>query len=138
MNDLFDIFDLRFNRAFDEFFTNPKKITYPTNVIEYNNRIELEIAAVGKDLNDIAINIEEYVLRIKTKDFDKAGDIDDTAVEKGNYLVNRIKESEFNLAYQIGSQFDIDKIEAKMHHGLLTVIIPKKIKDIKKIEIKKY
>ncbi len=138
MNNIFDIFDLRFNTAFDEFFTNPKNVTYPTNVIEYNNRIELDIAAVGKDLEDIDISIEEYVLRIKTKHFNEKQTTIKEEQDNGLYLVNRIKESEFNLAYQIGSQFDIDKIEAKMHNGLLNVIIPKKAKDIKKIEIKKY
>ena len=138
MYNIFDIFDLRFNSELSELFNAPKNVTYPTNVIEYDDKIELEIAAIGKDINDINLTIEDYVLHISTNLEKKASDIDegDGFSIKKTYLVNKIKNTKFDLVYQIGNQFDIDKIEAKMKNGLLTIVIPKKENYARQIEIK--
>jgi HSP20 family protein len=138
MYNIFDIFDLRFNSELNELFNAPKNVTYPTNVIEYDDKIELEIAAIGKDINDINLTIEDYVLHISTNLEKKASDIDegDGFSIKKTYLVNKIKNTKFDLVYQIGNQFDIDKIEAKMKNGLLTIVIPKKENYARQIEIK--
>lgn len=138
MYNIFDIFDLRFNSELNELFNAPKNVTYPTNVIEYDDKIELEIAAIGKDINDINLTIEDYVLHISTNLEKKASDINegDGFSIKKTYLVNKIKNTKFDLVYQIGNQFDIDKIEAKMKNGLLTIVIPKKENYARQIEIK--
>lgn len=138
MYNIFDIFDLRFNSELNELFNAPKNVTYPTNVIEYDDKIELEIAAIGKDINDINLTIEDYVLHISTNLEKKASDIDegDGFSIKKTYLVNKIKNTKFDLVYQIGNQFDIDNIEAKMKNGLLTIVIPKKENYARQIEIK--
>lgn len=124
-----------FDSAFDDAFSMPKFISYPINIYEYDNKLEFEFAAVGKTIDDIDIAIEDSNLHIKTKEISEVPEKESIKNENVKCLLHKLKKAKFDFIYQLGGQYEIDKITAKMNNGLLVVSIPKKEKKVKKIEI---
>lgn len=148
-NSMFNMIDISSNSMLEDFdsteslfdsmfnsFNIPKTMTYPINIYEYNNRLEFEIAAIGKSIDDIEVSVEDSNLHIKTKDENVSSEkTKEELDESPKCIFNKLKKTKFNFIYQLGGQYEIDKISAKMNNGLLVVSIPKKEKSVKKIVI---
>lgn len=126
--------DLLFKDFFnDDLFwplTSQRKISYPTDVLrKENGDIEFNIAAIDLDKDDIEIKIQDGdTLSVSYNKSDK--------VEK-NYIYNGITHKSFQQMWKIPSNYDLERLEAKLEKGLLKITIPYDVsKKPKTIEIK--
>lgn len=106
--------------------------SYPkVNVIEFDDKVRIvaEIAGLTKD--DIAIDIDEYVMTI-------SGDSQVKSDEKGIYLIKELKHSSFKRSFTFGDKFDMESVSAEFNEGILNIEIVKKTpepKVSKRVEI---
>jgi HSP20 family molecular chaperone IbpA len=91
------------------------KMNYPVDIYTTDNGIQFDIAAVGKEKQDIEILTEGETLRIKyTKGVE----------EHKDYIHKGIAKRAFDFAWKISKELDLTKAEAAMDKGLLSVTIP--------------
>jgi len=128
-----DPFDLLWKNLFDQnsnFSTIAEKITYPLDIYEKRDSIVFELAAVGLDYEDIDIEVQGDVLRIK---YAKAKEEEPIT----NFIYKGIARRSFDLAWKIASKFDLSSLEATIDKGLLKIEIPLSDESLpKKIQIK--
>ncbi len=94
------------------------------NIIEYNDKIEVLVAAPGMEKQDFSLNVEEEVLIIESK---KGQQNDDSQ----NYLLREFGFGAFQRSFEIPESVDVGKIGAAYDKGILTVTCPKKSQFIK-------
>lgn len=113
--DPFDLLwkDLKETQA--HFSAITQKVTHPVDIYETDNGIRFEVAAVGLNVEDIDISVENDSLRIC---YEKPAQQDNQPIYRG------IKRSSFDLTWKISTKFDLSKLEASLDKGLLTLIIP--------------
>jgi HSP20 family molecular chaperone IbpA len=128
-----DPFDLLWKNLFDQnsgFSTLGEKISYPVDIIETNNGVIFELAVVGLDYEDIDIEVQGDVLRIK---YSKSKEEEPIT----NFIHKGIARRSFDLAWKIASKFDLTSLEATIDKGLLKIEIPISQESMpKKIQIK--
>ena len=91
------------------------KMNYPVDIYTTDNGIQFDIAAVGKEKQDIEILTEGETLRIKyTKGVE----------EQKEYIHKGIAKRAFDFAWKISKELDLSKAQATMDKGLLSVTIP--------------
>lgn len=141
---IFDHFDelseLMFRDMFnhDSFFTsvlNHPTIDYPTNIVETDTGVALEIAAIGIDRKDVKIEVKDNEITISYAKSEETKSDD----KKKGYIHRGITNRSFSHNWHIGDDFDKSKIDAKLEKGMLTITIPyseKKKEDIKIIDVK--
>jgi HSP20 family protein len=95
---------------------NDSKINYPLDIIQSDSGLLIQIACVGADLDDISITTALDTLRIK---YDKPK-LDDSY----NYVFKSIAQRSFDLGYKVSAKYDLNRIEAKLSKGLLSISIP--------------
>lgn len=95
---------------------NDSKINYPLDIIQSDSGLLIQIACVGADLEDISITTALDTLRIK---YDKPK-LDDGY----NYVFKSIAQRSFDLGYKVSAKYDLNRIEAKLSKGLLSISIP--------------
>lgn len=138
MKNYFNDVDLFFKDFFkdDTLFTSAamSQYTYPVDVIENEEGLKIDIAAVGLDREDISIEIENgNEVRVK---YEKKSE-ENSEKKEPNYYHRGISRKSFNFGWKIGNKYDISKIDAKLDKGLLTISFPFAEKEVaKKIEIK--
>ena len=126
--DPFDLLwkDLKETQA--HFSAITQKVTHPVDIYETDNGIRFEVAAVGLNVEDINISVENDSLRIC---YDKPAQ-----QEESQPIYRGIKRSGFDLTWKISTKFDLSKLEASLDKGLLTLTIPiAEGKAARKIEI---
>lgn len=113
--DPFDLLwkDLKETQA--HFSAITQRVTHPVDIYETETGIRFEVAAVGLNVEDIDISIENDSLRIC---YDKPAQQEQQPIYKG------IKRSGFDLTWKISTKFDLNKLEASLDKGLLTLSIP--------------
>ena len=136
----------KFNEEFDllwkSFFDNnaqykpvkEKIVNHPCDIQETDNGLRIELAAVGLDKSEIDIIVDSETLRVAYRKTE-----DDREKEKNEYryLHRSIKKASFDIAWKISSKYDLEKLEAKLEKGLLTLDIPfAKENKPKKVSIK--
>ena len=94
---------------------NDSKINYPLDIIQSDSGLLIQIACVGADLDDISITTALDTLRIK---YDKPK-LDDSY----NYVFKSIAQRSFDLGYKVSAKYDLNRIEAKLSKGLLSISI---------------
>jgi HSP20 family molecular chaperone IbpA len=128
-----DPFDLLWKNLFDQnsnFSTIAEKISYPLDIYEKQDSIVFELAAVGLDYEDIDIEVQGDVLRIK---YSKSKEEEPIT----NFIHKGIARRSFDLAWKIASKFDLTSLEATIDKGLLKIEIPLSEESMpKKIQIK--
>ena len=92
-----------------------QKVTHPVDIYETDSGIRFEVAAVGLDVEDITISVENDSLRIC---YEKPAQAENYPIYRG------IKRSSFDLTWKISTKFDLSKLEASLEKGLLTLNIP--------------
>lgn len=106
-----------------------KTINYPLDLIQSDEGLQIQIACVGAELEDINITVTADTLRIK---YDKPKIGDDV-----NYIVRSIVQRSFDLGYKISARYDLESLEAKLSKGILSISIPfKESQQPKQISIK--
>ena len=115
-----DPFDVLFKNFFnnDSFFAPAleTKISHPVDIYETQDGLHFEIACTGLSKEDVNINIEGDILRIKYEKND-----DDEVI---NFIHKGIARRSFNLGYKVSSRFDLQNADAQMNNGLLKISIP--------------
>ena len=125
--DPFDLLwkDLKETQA--HFSAITQRVTHPVDIYETDNGIRFEVAAVGLNVEDIDISVENDSLRIC---YEKPTQAEIVPIYRG------IKRSGFDLTWKISTKFDLSKLEASLDKGLLTLSIPiAEGKAARKIEI---
>jgi len=95
------------------------KFNHPVDVTKTKEGLEIEVAAVGIDKEDIKINIEDgNVLRIS---YDKK-EVEETENEEKKTIHKGISRKSFKYGYQLdSSRYDLNDIKANLEKGLLTI-----------------
>lgn len=94
----------------------PKRYSYPNaNVISEDGKYILSLAIPGVAKEDVAINIEKNKLTIKSK-------VEDNTEIK--YRLREFNYTNFERAFTLSEDVDIDNISAKFEDGILTISIP--------------
>jgi len=120
METLITPFDVLFRNFFDSHsgFSQYSEVKspHPVNLIETPEGLAFEVACVGLCKEDIDIQIEHDIIRIK---YEKPRE---ESIDK--YLIRGIAQRSFNLGYKISSRFNLQKAQASMDKGLLIIEIP--------------
>ncbi|MBQ4196788.1 MAG: Hsp20/alpha crystallin family protein, partial [Bacteroidales bacterium] len=113
-----------FNDFFDNSWMERTNYTAPAiNVIENEKEYELELAAPGLSKEDFKIQLDSegnLVINMEKKTENKEGG------KKGRFLRREFSYEKFQQMLTLPEDAEVDKIEAKVEHGVLNVHIPKK------------
>ncbi len=119
-----------FPTVFDEFFDNdvmPRtNVTAPAvNVKEDDKAYTMEVAAPGirKEFCRVSIN-EDGNLKVAIENKTEHKDED----RKQHYLRREFSYTNYEQNYTLPDDVERDQISAKVEHGVLTVVLPKKSK----------
>ena len=100
-------------------FTNPA-----TNVITFEDRYELDLALPGFNKKDVAIEVDNNLLTISSKqESSKKGE--ESTVEL-NYRLREFNYAGFKKTFTLPDSADLKKINASFDLGILKITIPKK------------
>ena len=112
--------DLLFKNFFetDSHFQSHAEIkpNYPCDLFTTDEGLGIEIAAVGLDKNDIKIETAENQIKVIYDKTDEESSVD--------YIHRGIARRSFNLGWKISPKFNLNRVDAKMDKGLLTIFIP--------------
>ena len=114
--------DILFRDFFDrdKLFTSvvDVKSTYPFDIKQVAENLEIDIAVVGLDKKDISIEVKEGNILVVSYTKNVKED------EKVEYITRNITRKSFNLAWKISPKFDLNNLNASMEKGLLMLTIP--------------
>ena len=124
-----------FPTVFDEFLNsdimNSANTTAPSvNVKETANAYIVELAAPGVKKEYCRVNIDDdhnLCVSIENKYEHKEED------KHAHYLRREFSYTNYEQAYTLPDDVEKDKISAKVENGILTVVMPKAVKEEKKI-----
>lgn len=117
-------------QSIDDFISNTKindifgsdctNKTPAVNIVEFEDRLELEVAAPGLEKSDFKLSVEGETLTIEA----------DAESKNPNENV-KIKRKEFNYStfkrtFRLTDKFDAQRISAKYKRGILLVTVPSK------------
>jgi len=108
--------DLFETESFFSTLPSLKKIDYPVDIVENKDGIEIDVAAIGLDKEDIKIDIKDRILQIS---YNKQTETDKDVIYRG------ITKKSFKHAWKISDAFNISDINAKLEKGMLRIKIPK-------------
>ena len=111
-----------FNDFFDNSWMEKANCTAPAiNVIENEKDYEVEIAAPGLNKEDFKVYLDTegcLVVNMEKKEEKKPG----------RFLRREFSYTNFKQAYSLPEDVEADKIEARMEHGVLHILLPKIVK----------
>ena len=112
-----------FNDFFDNSWMERPTYTAPAiNVLENENEYEVELAAPGLTKEDFKVHVDEQNnlhIEMEKKTENKEGK------KHGRYLRREFSYEKFQQTLLLPDDVDAEKIEAKVQHGVLNVLIPK-------------
>ena len=112
-----------FNDFFDNSWMERPTYTAPAiNVIENEKEYEVELAAPGLTKEDFKVNVDEennLHIEMEKKTENKEGK------KNGRYLRREFSYEKFQQTLLLPDDVDAEKIEAKVEHGVLNVLLPK-------------
>jgi len=94
------------------------------NVKESKNAYTVEVAAPGMTKEDFQVHVDEddnLVISIESKKEEKE------EKEDIHYLRHEFSYSKFQQTMLLPDDVDVEKIDAKVEHGVLTVELPKRV-----------
>ena len=112
-----------FNDFFDNSWMERPTYTAPAiNVLENENEYEVELAAPGLTKEDFKVHVDEQNnlhIEMEKKTENKEGK------KHGRYLRREFSYEKFQQTLLLPDDVDAEKIEAKVQHGVLNVLLPK-------------
>ena len=94
--------------------------SYPKcNVVNFDDRVEIEAAIPGLGKDDVDVEISDDVLTIKGESNQRAD------VEESQYVKREVKRSAFARSFRLSENLDQTGISGNFLNGILTIIIPK-------------
>ena len=122
-------FDEEFDLLWKSFFegnsvfkpVKEKVVNHPCDIQETDNGLRIELAAVGLDKTELDIIVDSETLRVAYR---KTEDDKQKEQNEYRYLHRSIKKASFDIAWKISSKYDLQKLEASLDKGLLTLDIP--------------
>lgn len=119
-----------FNDFFDSDYMPRANSTAPAiNVKETETEYVVELAAPGLKKEDFNVNIDDDGnLRIKMEKKEEKKDDN----KKEHYLRREFSYSKFEQTLVLPDDVEKDKISAKVNEGVLTVDLPKMVKEVAK------
>ena len=112
-----------FNDFFDNSWMERTNYTAPAiNVIENDKEYEVELAVPGLTKEDFKVHVDEennLHIEMERKSENKADK------HRGRYLRREFSYEKFQQTLLLPDDVDAEKIEAKVEHGVLTVLLPK-------------
>ena len=140
------MFDAIFNSSFPDFGKDFgidffEKGSYPKcDVVDYSDKIQIELEIPGVDKNDISIEMKpingskQLIISGKKSSEYKPDN-------GSQYLRRELKRSAFQRSFILHDELESDNINAQFKNGILLIDIPKKVpqevkEEVTKIEIK--
>jgi HSP20 family protein len=125
-----------FGTAFDNFIKmdyNYGESLPSVNVTENESEYQLEYLVPGFKKEEIKVALEQNVLTVKAER--KTENVE----EQKRYTRKEFSFSTFKRSFTLPENADVDKMSAKHEHGILNIIIPKRMEEkketMKEIEI---
>lgn len=115
-----------FNDIFDVDFAPTHRTSPAINVIENDKGYVVELAAPGAKKEDFNVEINDegdLKIKLETKNETKEGD------EKSHYLRREFSYSKFEQTLILPEDVEKDHIAAKVENGVLTIELPKIVKE---------
>lgn len=115
--------DILFRDLFNsESFYKPlcevKRISYPLDVKVTDDGLELHVAAVGLDKEDVSVEVKEGTLYVSHVKKEEEKNDNDEFVYRG------ITRKAFSFSWKLDG-FDSSKIDATLDKGILKIVIPR-------------
>ena len=98
------------------------KPNYPVDIKVTDASIDFDIACVGLSKNDINIDVANNTLRIIYEKPTVEPNPSDK--DAGEYIHKGITRKSFNMGWKIAAIYNLNKIDAVMKNGLLSITIP--------------
>ncbi|HYW94542.1 MAG TPA: Hsp20/alpha crystallin family protein [Bacteroidales bacterium] len=114
--------DYRFSDIMHDFFgdTGVRNFSTPrVNVMEDNESFTILMALPGVEKSELSINIDKDVLVISRKK-------DEESNAQVNYTRREFDFGSFERSFDLPEDINVEKINASMENGILTVYLPKK------------
>lgn len=115
--------------VFNQNFTPATSLSIPAvNIIEFENRFEIDLAIPGKKKEDFNLEIEEDVLIINFTAPSESTDVTD----KGKYTRKEFSYNSFRRTFAIPENVNQDEIKVSYIDGILKFELPKKVEEPQK------
>jgi len=125
-------FDTTFDNLFNDFFnsvakssfTKADRSSYPrVDVREDRESVTIDATVPGLKKEDVSINYEDGYLKISAE---KQDDVE------GDFMHREIHRSAFSRWFSVDEEtYQVDKIDASLNEGILSITIPKKPEAVK-------
>ena len=92
---------------------------YPVDLYETGDQVVLEMAVPGVRTQDLDVSVEGRQLTVSGT-LPNVGDS-----EERRYWLQTIPRGQFSRTVSLPAGVDLDKVEARVHEGLLTLTMPK-------------
>jgi HSP20 family protein len=131
------LFDEWFDRAFPRMDAVTQNTLPAVNIRENETEYTVDVAVPGMKKEDIKIELNHNVLSISSETKSEKNEKDD----KGRWARREFNYQSFKRTFTLPEDgVDVEKIEAKHEHGVLSIHIPKRVQEAvetrKLIEIK--
>ena len=123
------------NKHFDDLYPNYEgdKLSMPVELTEKKDEYDIRAELPGVKKEDLDIDLNDNYLTIRAKkEYEKEE-------SEKSYRKSEFKYGEFSRSIYIPQEVDLEKIDAKLEHGILKIKIPKLEKSketVKKIVVK--
>ena len=114
MGDMFPTLHQEFGQDFFVQGSYPK-----CNVVNFDDRVEIEAAIPGLTKEDVSVEIAEGVLPIKAESNQRSD------VEDAQYVKREVKRSAFARSFRLGDNLDDTSVTGTFENGILTLRLPK-------------
>ncbi|MDY6311208.1 MAG: Hsp20/alpha crystallin family protein [Cyanobacteriota bacterium] len=125
------------NRHFDDMYPDytsaSDAMTMPIEVSDKKNEYDIRAELPGVKKEDLDIDLNDNYLTIRAKKTEEKEEGDKS------YKKSEFRYGEFSRSVYLPQDVDVDKIDAKLEHGVLKIVAPKIKSDnesVKKITVK--
>jgi len=97
---------------------NRRSLVPASRVLEDNGKVQVRLEMPGVAQSDLEIRVEGSELTVTGKRQDPAS--------HGTWLLRERRRGDFHKTFAVDSSIDLDKIDAELANGILTLTLPMK------------